>query len=106
MRTIWEDARRAECITMIATNCWQGFLAVSYLDPVVTISHRPSADSATVSQVTVAVPAIRERRSYVSPCQKANVYRQYRRTGSEVRPNAARAIRCVDSETEGRAAQP
>jgi hypothetical protein len=76
MRTIREDAQRAECITMIATNCWQGFLAVSYFDPIATISNRPSANPATVSQVTVAVPASRERRSYVSPCQKANVYRQ------------------------------
>jgi hypothetical protein len=41
MRTIWEDVQRAECITMIATNCWQGFLAVSYFDPIATISNRP-----------------------------------------------------------------
>jgi hypothetical protein len=78
-----------------------GFLAVSYFDAIATISNRPSANPAAVSQVTVAVPASRETESYLPPYEKPNVYRQYRRTGCAIRPYAARPIRCVDSEIEG-----
>jgi hypothetical protein len=47
---------------MIATNRWQGFLAVSYL--------RSNSDNLESAQVTVAVAASRKRVSYVHHVKK------------------------------------